>query len=88
MEKQNMTDNNTSYKVAADELREFVDRMERLEENKQVVMSDQKEVLNEAKDKGYDAKTIRKIIAIRKRDKMDLDTEEALLTMYREALGM
>lgn len=83
-----MADNNATYKVAADELREFVDRMERLEEQKQVIMEDQKEVLKEAKDKGYDSKTIRRIVAIRKKDPMDLDTEETLLTMYREALGV
>lgn len=83
-----MADNNASYKVAADELRGFVDRLERLNEQKDVIMEDSREVLKEAKDQGYDGKTLRKIIAIRKRDQMDLDTEEALLIMYREALGM
>jgi uncharacterized protein (UPF0335 family) len=83
-----MTDNTASYSVAADELRGYVDRLERLEEQKQVINEDQKEVLKEAKDKGYDGKTLRKIIAIRKKDTMDLQTEEALLDMYRNALGM
>lgn len=83
-----MADNNASYKVAADELQGYVDRLERLYEQKDVIMEDSREVLKEAKDKGYDGKTIRKVIQIRKRDKMDVDTEEALLTMYREALGV
>ena len=83
-----MTDNNASYGVAKDELRGFVDRLERLEEQKAVINEDSKEVLKEAKDKGYDGKTLRRIIAIRKKDTMDLQTEEALLDMYRTALGM
>ena len=83
-----MADNNASYIVAADELQGYVDRLERLYEQKDVIMEDSREVLKEAKDKGYDGKTIRKVIQIRKRDKMDVDTEEALLTMYREALGV
>lgn len=81
-----MTD--TTYTVTAAELRQFVERYERLEAEKQDIADHQKEVLAEAKASGYDTKVIRKIIALRKRDKDDIAEEEAVLEMYKEALGM
>lgn len=77
-----------SYRVTADELRQFIERFERLEQEKKDIMEHQKEVMAEAKGRGYDVKVMRKIIALRKRDENDIAEEEAVLEMYKEALGM
>lgn len=77
-----------SYRVTSGELRQFVQRYERLEAEKKDIADAQKEVLAEAKARGYDTKVLRKLIAMRKRDKDDLAEEEAVLEMYRSALGM
>lgn len=77
-----------SYRVTADELRSFVERWERLEAEKKDITRGQKEVMAEAKGRGYDTKVMRKLIAERKRDKNDVDEEAAVLEMYRQALGM
>ena len=74
--------------VAAQELRQFVERIERLDAEKKDIMDAQKEVKAEAKGRGYDTKVLRKLIAIRKRDLNDLAEEEAVLDMYKAALGM
>ncbi len=74
--------------VAGEELRQFIERYERLEAEKKDIADGQKEVMAEAKGRGYDVKVIRKIIAMRKRDKDDLDEEEAMMEMYMAALGM
>ena len=74
--------------IAGEELRQFIERYERLEAEKKDIADAQKEVMAEAKGRGYDVKVIRKIIAIRKRDKDDLDEEEAVMGMYMAALGM
>ena len=78
----------SSYRVTADELRQFIERFERLEQEKKDIMDHQKEVMAEAKGRGYDVKVMRKIIALRKRDQNDIAEEEAVLEMYKEALGM
>jgi uncharacterized protein (UPF0335 family) len=77
-----------AYGIAAGELRSFVERIERLEAEKKDIADQQKEVMAEAKGRGYDVKVLRKIIAIRKRDANDLAEEEAVLEMYKAALGM
>ncbi len=77
-----------SYTVTAAELRQFIERFERLEAEKKDIADQQKEVMAEAKSRGYDTKVMRKLIAQRKRDRDDLAEEEAVLEMYREALGM
>ena len=77
-----------SYRVTADELRQFIERIERLEAEKKDLADAQKEVLAEAKGRGYDTKVMRKVIALRKRDANDIAEEEAVLEMYKEALGM
>ena len=77
-----------TYSVTADELRQFIERYEHLEAEKKDVADQQKEVMAEAKGRGYDTKVIRKVIAMRKRDKDDLAEEEAVLEMYKAALGM
>jgi uncharacterized protein (UPF0335 family) len=70
------------------ELRAFIERIERLEMEKKDIAEQQKEVMAEAKGRGYDTQVIRKVIALRKRDKDDIAEEEAILEMYKEALGM
>ncbi|WP_299603750.1 DUF2312 domain-containing protein [uncultured Tateyamaria sp.] len=80
--------NAESYRVTADELRQFVERFERLEMEKKDIADQQKEVMAEAKARGYDTRVMRKVIALRKRDSDDIAEEEAVLEMYKEALGM
>jgi uncharacterized protein (UPF0335 family) len=79
---------NTTSSVAAEELRQFIERFERLEAEKKDIADAQKEVMAEAKGRGYDTKVLRKIIAIRKRDANDLAEEEAVMDLYMAALGM
>ncbi len=74
--------------VAAEELRQFIERFERLEAEKKDITDGQKEVMAEAKGRGYDTKVLRKIIAIRKRDANDLAEEQAVMDLYMTALGM
>lgn len=81
-------DTNSSYRVTADELRQFIERFERLEQEKKDIADQQKEVMAEAKGRGYDTKVMRKLIGLRKRDPDDINEEEAVLEMYKEALGM
>ncbi|EAQ07176.1 MULTISPECIES: DUF2312 domain-containing protein [Yoonia] len=78
----------TTSSVAAEELRQFIERFERLEAEKKDIADAQKEVMAEAKGRGYDTKVLRKIIAIRKRDANDLAEEEAVMDLYMSALGM
>ncbi|OJI93338.1 uncharacterized protein (UPF0335 family) [Planktotalea frisia] len=78
----------SSYRVTADELRQFIERLERLDQEKKDIAEQQKEVMAEAKGRGYDTKVIRKVIALRKREPDDIAEEEAVLEMYKEALGM
>ena len=73
--------------VAAERLRSYLERVERLEEEKQTIMGDMKEVYAEAKGEGYDTKTLRKIIRLRKMDRAQRQEEEALLDLYLSALG-
>ncbi len=77
-----------SASVAADELRQFVERFEHLEAEKQDIADQQKEVMAEAKGRGYDTKVLRKVIALRKRKPDDIAEEEAVLELYKSALGM
>ena len=77
-----------SYKVTADELRQLIERIERLEAEKKDIAEQVKEVFAEAKGRGYDTKVMRKVIALRKREADDIAEEEAILDMYKEALGM
>ena len=78
----------TGGQVAAEELRQFIERYERLEAEKQELADQQKEVMAEAKGRGYDTKVMRKLIQMRKRDSQDLAEEEAVLELYKQALGM
>ena len=78
----------TTYRIAKDELRQFIERLERLELEKKDISDQQKEVLAEAKNRGYDVKIIRKIVTLRRRDQTEVAEEEAVLVLYKEALGM
>lgn len=74
--------------VAASQLRSFVDRIERLEEEKKGIADDIKDLYSEAKGQGFDVKVLRKIISLRKKSKEDRQEEEELLELYKAALGM
>ncbi len=76
------------YKVTAGELRQFIERFERLEAEKKDIADQQKEVMAEARGRGYDVRVMKKLIALRKREPSDVSEEEAILQLYREALGM
>lgn len=73
--------------AAQGRLRTIVERLERLDEDKQAVMADMKEVFAEAKGEGYDSKIIRKLLSLRKKDKAKLQEEKAILEMYACAIG-
>lgn len=74
--------------IAADQLRLLIERIERLEEEKRALADDIKEVYAEAKAHGYDTKTIRAIIRLRRMEKHHRDEAEALLNTYKAALGL
>jgi uncharacterized protein (UPF0335 family) len=76
------------YQVTAAELRQFIERVERLEQEKKDVAEQQKEVFMEAKGRGYDTKVMRKVIALRRREPDDIAEEQTVLEMYLEAMGM
>ena len=73
--------------VAADELKQFIERVERLEEDKKAVAEDMKGVFAEAKGEGFDVKILRKVIRLRKQDKVKREEEEALIDLYLQAIG-
>lgn len=77
-----------AYAVTADELRQFIERFEQLALEKAEIADQQKEVMAEAKGRGYDTRVIRKIIALRKRKADDIAEEEAVMDLYKSALGM
>lgn len=72
----------------AEELRSFVERIERLEEEKSNISSDIRDVYSEAKSRGYDTKILRKIVALRKKEPHEREEEEMLLELYRSAIGL
>jgi uncharacterized protein (UPF0335 family) len=73
--------------IQGDQLKSIVQRIERLEEEKKTIADDIKEVYAEAKANGYDAKVLRKVVAIRKRDLRERREEEAVLDLYLQAVG-
>lgn len=74
--------------IAADQLRSIVERIERLESEKQALAEDIREIYSEAKSNGYDPKTIRAVVKLRKQDASERQEAEALLDLYLSALGM
>lgn len=80
--------NSGAAAVARDQLRAIVERIERLEEEKRGIADDIKEVYAEAKANGFDTKTLRQVIRLRKQDNNERQEQEALLDTYLSALGM
>ena len=74
--------------LSVEHLKQFVERIERLEEEKQTIAEDIKEVFQEAKSIGFGVKTLKEIIKIRKADARDLEEQEYLLDTYKRALGL
>ncbi|RDE08037.1 DUF2312 domain-containing protein [Pelagibacterium lacus] len=74
--------------IARDQLRAFIERIERLEEEKKAIADDIKEVYAEAKGSGFDTKVMRQIVRIRKQDRNERAEQEAILDLYLHALGM
>ncbi|MCT8997819.1 DUF2312 domain-containing protein [Chelativorans intermedius] len=80
--------NETAQTVAAGQLRAFVERIERLEEDKKAISEDIKEVYAEMKANGFDTKAVRTIVRLRKKDQAERQEEEAMIDLYKAALGM
>lgn len=78
----------TSQTVAAGQLRAFIERIERLEEEKKTIGDDIKEVYAEMKGQGFDTKAVRTLIRLRRKDQAERQEEEAILDLYKAALGM
>lgn len=76
------------YNVTAAELRQFVEQIEHLEAEKKDIAEQIKEIYAESKARGYDSKVLRTIVSLRKKDKDELAEQEAILEMYKQALGM
>ena len=77
-----------SYRVTGEELRQFIERYEHLEAERKDLLDQQKEVLAEARNRGYDIRVVRKLMAIRRRDPQEVLEEDAVLQLYKDALGM
>ncbi len=74
--------------IAADQLKSIVERIERLEEEKKALADDIRDIFAEAKGNGFDVKILRQVIKLRKMDRADVEEQETLLDLYRQALGM
>ena len=74
--------------IAADRLKSFIERIERLEEEKAAIAGDIREVYSEAKSTGFETKIMRQVIRLRKKDIAERQEEEAILDLYMHALGM
>jgi Uncharacterized protein conserved in bacteria len=79
---------NTSQTIAAGQLRAFIERIERLEEEKKTVSDDIKDVYAECKGSGFDVKAVKQLVRLRKKDAAERQEEEAILELYKAALGM
>ena len=76
------------HRFAKDQLKAFIERVERLEEEKKAISDDIRDVYAEAKGNGYDVKALRAIVRLRKQDKDERLEQEAILETYMHALGM
>jgi uncharacterized protein (UPF0335 family) len=81
------TSNDVITGAAQGRLRTIIERIERLEQDKAAIAEDLKEVYAEAKGEGFDVKILRKVVTLRKKDKVKLDEETALIELYLEAIG-
>ena len=82
------SEHETGPSVAAGPLRAFIERVERLEEEKQTIAEDIREIYAEMKGTGFDTKAVRSIVKLRKKDQAERQEEEAILELYKAALGM
>ena len=83
-----MSDEDQNTAVAASQLRSFIERIERLEGEKKTISDDIKEVYAELKGNGFDSKAVREIIRLRKKEDHERQEEEAMVQLYKNALGM
>ena len=83
-----MLDKTEAGGIAASQLKAIIERIERLEEEKKAIADDIRDVFAEAKGNGFDTKTLRAVIRLRKQDKAEREEQEALLDLYLAALGM
>ena len=83
-----MSDPINAYTVTAEELRQFIERFEQLDSEKKDLAEQQKDLMAEAKGRGYDTRILKMVVALRKRKPDDLAEEEAVLEVYKAALGM
>jgi len=74
--------------ISPEQLRNYIERIEKLEEEKAALQQDLNEVYNEAKANGFDTKIMRQIIRLRKKDHEDRQQEESMIDLYKNALGM
>ena len=74
--------------IAVGQLRSFIERIERLNAEKQAINDDTKEVYSEVKSQGFDVKAVREIIRLRKKEENERKEEEAMVELYRDALGI
>jgi uncharacterized protein (UPF0335 family) len=81
-------DDDVAHRFAKDQLKAFVERIERLEEEKKALSDDIRDVYAEAKGNGYDVKALRQVVRLRKQDKDERAEQEAILETYLQALGM
>lgn len=83
-----MVENVAETGVAAEELQQFVERIERLEEEKKALADDIRDVYSEAKGRGFDTKAIRALVKLRAKEPHEREEEEAILDLYKSALGI
>ena len=84
----NFDGHTAAHTVAVGQLRSFIERIERLESEKQTIADDVKEVYAELKGSGFDSKAVRTIIRLRKKEEHERNEEEAIIQLYKEVLGM
>jgi uncharacterized protein (UPF0335 family) len=77
-----------TYQITAAELRQYIERIERLEEEKKETSDLIKDVYKEAKGQGYETKAMKQIVRLRKKEKAEREAEEAMVDLYKEALGL
>lgn len=83
-----MSDKQTGMSENGEELMQFIEQYEQLEAEKKDAAERQKEVMADAKSRGYDTKILKKLIVLRKRDPDDISEEDAVLHLYAEAIGL
>lgn len=83
-----MSEEDQNTVVATGQLRSFIERIERLEEEKKTISDDIKEVYTELKGNGFDAKAVKEIIRLRKKEDFERQEEEGVIQLYKDALGM